>query len=150
MAASGPLSRLEWSLRRVADDLNDLGRRWALVGGLAVSARTEPRFTRDIDLVVSVAGDADAERLAHDLQGRGYRVRAIVEQEKVARLATARLVPAGEDEAGVVVDMLFGSSGIEPEIVSAAEMLEVGPGLRIPVAAIGHLTQDSRAREPST
>lgn len=66
-------------------------------------------------------------------------MRAIVEQEKVARLATARLVPAGEDEAGVVVDTLFASSGIEPEIVSAAEMLEVGPGLRIPVAAIGHL-----------
>jgi hypothetical protein len=107
MAASGPLSRLERSLRQVADDLNDLGYRWALVGGLAVSARCEPRFTRDIDLAVSVAGDADAERLVHGLVARRYSVRAIVEQEAVSRLATARLVPPGEDEAGVVVDALF-------------------------------------------
>lgn len=71
MASSEPLSRLERALRRAGHDLNDLGRRWALVGGLAVSARTEPRFTRDIDLVVSVANDADAERLVHDLQARG-------------------------------------------------------------------------------
>lgn len=139
MAASGPLNRLESTLRRAAQDLNDLGRQWALVGGLAVSARTEPRFTRDIDLVVSVASDADAERLVHDLQVRGYRVQAIVEQTAVARLATARLVPPSEDEAGVVVDALFGSSGIGPEIVAEAEMLEVQPGLRIPVVSIGHL-----------
>jgi hypothetical protein len=139
MAASGPLSRLERSLRQVADDLNDLGYRWALVGGLAVSARCEPRFTRDIDLAVSVAGDADAERLVHGLVARRYRVRAVVEQEAVSRLATARLVPPGEDEAGVVVDALFASSGIEPEIVSAAPVLQVGSDLRIPVATVGHL-----------
>jgi len=109
------------------------------VGGLAVSARAEPRFTRDIDLVVLVASDPDAERLVHDLQARGYRVQAIVEQEAAARLATARLVPTGEDEAGVVVDALFASSGIEPEIVSEAETVEVLANLRIPVATIGHL-----------
>jgi predicted nucleotidyltransferase len=106
---------------------------------LAVSARTEPRFTRDIDLVVAVEGDRDAERLVHDLQSRGYRVPAIVEQEAVARLATARLLPGGEDEPGVVVDALFASSGIEAEIVAQAEVLTLGPGLRVPVAAIGHL-----------
>jgi hypothetical protein len=109
------------------------------VGGLAVSARTEPRFTRDIDLVVAVEGDRDAERLVHDLQSRGYRVRTIAEQEAVARLATARLVPGGEDDAGVVVDVLFASSGIEAEIVARAEVLAIGPDLRVPVAAIGHL-----------
>jgi predicted nucleotidyltransferase len=139
VAASEPLSRIQSTLHRAARDLDDLGRRWALVGGLAVSARTEPRFTRDIDLVVAVDGDSDAERLVHDLQSRGYRVRALVEQEAVARLATARLVPGGEDDTGVVVDALFASSGIEAEIVAQAEILEIGPGLRIPVAAIGHL-----------
>jgi hypothetical protein len=111
---------------------------WALVRGLAVSARTEPRFTRDIDLVVAVEGDPDAERLVHDLQSRGYRLQAIVEQQAVARLATARLVPGAED-GGVVVDVLFASSGIEAEIVAKAENLAIGPGLRVPVATIGHL-----------
>jgi predicted nucleotidyltransferase len=33
------------------------------VGGFAVSVRTEPRFTRDIDLVVAVPDDATAEEL---------------------------------------------------------------------------------------
>ena len=30
---------------------------FALVGGLAVSARTEPRFTRDLDFAIAVADD---------------------------------------------------------------------------------------------
>ena len=74
-----------------------------------------------------------------ELQGRGYRVQAIVEQEATRRLASARLMPAEEDEAGVVLDALFASSGIEPEIVSEAESLEVLPEFRIPVATTGHL-----------
>jgi predicted nucleotidyltransferase len=139
VAPSAALSRLESILRRVARDLDDLGRRWALVGALAVSARAEPRFTRDIDLVVAVTSDDDAERLVRELQGRRYRAQAIVEQEATRRLATARLLPAGEDETGVVVDVLFASSGIEAEIASAADTVEVLPDLRIPVATIGHL-----------
>jgi hypothetical protein len=44
----------------VADALEHAGARWALIGGLAVSTRIEPRFTRDIDLAVSVPDDASA------------------------------------------------------------------------------------------
>ena len=139
MASPALLSRLESVLRQAASDLNALRRRWALVGALAVSARTEPRFTRDIDLAVAVANDDDAERLVGDLQRRGYRVHAIVEQEATQRLATARFVPRGEDESGVVIDALFASSGIEDEIVAAAEPLDVVPGFRVPVATTGHL-----------
>jgi len=133
------VSRLESTLRQAARDLHDLHRQWALVGGLAVSARTEPRFTRDIDRVIAVASDLDAEGLVHDLQSRNYRVEAILEQEATARLASARLLPTAEDETGPVLDALFASSGIEPEIVAAAETLEILPHLRVPVATIGHL-----------
>ena len=133
------MSRLEAVLRRIARDLIDLGYAWALVGGLAVSVRTEPRFTRDVDLAVAVGTDRDAERLVRELQGRGYQVQAVVEQEATGRLATTRLVPPGEDPAGVVLDVLFASSGIESEITAAAEPLEVLPGLRAPVATVGHL-----------
>jgi predicted nucleotidyltransferase len=139
VAAARPLSRLEASLRRIAADLADLGRRWALVGALAVSARTEPRFTRDIDAAVGVEDDADAERLVHDLQARGYGVPSIVEQEATARLAAARLLPPGEAEAGIVLDLLFAAAGIEAELVAAAVTLEVLPGLSVPVASTGHL-----------
>lgn len=45
---------LEAMARRMQRALEERGRDFALVGGLAVSVRTEPRFTRDIDLVVAI------------------------------------------------------------------------------------------------
>lgn len=74
-----------------------------------------------------------------DLQDRRYRVPTVVEQEATGRLATARLLPGGEDEVGVVLDLLFASSGLEPELVAAADLLEVFPDLSLPVATTGHL-----------
>lgn len=41
--------------------------------------------------------------------------------------------------AEIVVDVLFAGSGVEPEIVEAAELIEVVPGLTVPVATTGHL-----------
>ena len=38
-----------------------------------------------------------------------------------------------------VIDLLFTSSGIEPEICRDAERLEIAPGLTVPVAQAGHL-----------
>jgi hypothetical protein len=126
------VNSLEAALRRVANELDARGRRWALVGGLAVSARAEPRTTRDVDVVVEVRDDADAESLVHDLQATGFRVLAAMEQESGRRLATARLIAPGGAASGVVVD-------IEPEVARGADSIEVLAGLRIPVARIGHL-----------
>lgn len=61
----------------------------------------------------------------------------MVEQEDTERLATVRLL--GEEEGAPVVDLLFASSGLEPEIVAGAEALEVFPEQSIPVASLGHL-----------
>jgi hypothetical protein len=47
--------------------------------------------------------------------------------------------PASTDEPGITTDLLFASSGIEPEIVARAERLEALPGLRLPIAIRGHL-----------
>ena len=66
------MNHLEAVLRAAALDLAGLRLRWAVVGGLAVSARTEPRFTRDVDLVIAVADDRGAEQAIHSLQRRGY------------------------------------------------------------------------------
>jgi hypothetical protein len=43
------------------------------------------------------------------------------------------------DGVDVVIDLLFASSGIEPEVARAAESLEILAGLSLPVATIGHL-----------
>lgn len=74
------MNRLEAILHAVALDLAALRLRWAVVGGLAVSARTEPRFTRDVDLVIAVSDDQGAEQAVHSLQRRGYHVHALEER----------------------------------------------------------------------
>jgi hypothetical protein len=131
------MSPLEDALRRAIDDLQQLGVDFALVGGLAVSIRAEPRFTRDVDCAVSVTDDRDAERVVSELLGRGYRASAQVEQETARRLATMRLT--GPTDRSAVVDLLFASSGIEREIVRDAETIDVLPGIRCKVARCGHL-----------
>lgn len=126
-------------LRRTASDLDRRRLHWALVGGFAVSARAEPRFTRDIDIAVAVATDDDAEQLVRSLMSDGYRLLASIEQDATGRLATVRLIRTGTEDDEVVVDLLFASSGIEPEIAASAEVLEILPGLSLPVATAGHL-----------
>ena len=130
---------VEAALRRIAADLDARWAGWALIGGFAVSVRSEPRFTRDVDIAVAVPGDPDAEALVRSLMADGYQLVASVEQDAVERLATARLSPPEASDSGAVVDLLFASSGIEPEIVEAAEILEVLPRLSMPVARAGHL-----------
>ena len=130
------------ALVAITRDLRAVDHRFALVGGLAVSSRVEARFTKDADLAVSVADDADAESLTRALLGAGWRVQAAVEHEQTHRLATVRLVHRDNAFHGALVDLLFASCGVEPEIVACAEGLpavEVGPGLSLPVAASGHL-----------
>lgn len=112
------------------------GHPFALVGGLAVSARVEPRFTRDIDLAVAVTDDREAEQLAAHLRQSGYETVALVEQEATGRLATVRL-QRGEDAP--TVDLLFASSGIESETVADAEPLTVLGDEPLPVARVPHL-----------
>ncbi len=132
------MNRLERSLRRLVSDLRAIGCDYALVGGLAVSVRAEPRLTRDVDVVVSVVDDQAAEEVVRTLAGVGYHPTAVMEQEAIGRLATVRLERMDEP-SGFVVDLLFASSGIEPEIVAAADLMEVLTGLTLPVASTGHL-----------
>lgn len=133
------MTTLEAALRRAVDILRAERLRWAIIGGLAVSARCEPRTTRDIDVAVAVPADEEAERILFRLQGHGLVVVSTVEQTARKRLATARL--RGSDGAlrFVLLDLLFASSGIEGEVVATAEEIEVLHGLSVPVARTGYL-----------
>ena len=132
------MTSLESALHRITSDLARSGVDFALIGGLAVSVRTEPRFTRDADFAVAVSGDADAEALIQHLRAVGYEIAALVAQDAVGRLATVRLAIAGDAE-GPVMDLLFASSGIEREVVTEADPIELLPGLTVKVASIAHL-----------
>ena len=86
-----------------------------------------------------MTGDAEAEALVRRLASEGWRVSAVIEQEAVDRLATVRLDAPRDVNTAEVVDLLFASSGIEPELAQDAELLEVLPGVTLPVACVAHL-----------
>lgn len=133
---------LQAALIRLDADLRALRLPWALLGGLAVSVHSEPRTTRDLDVAIAVSGDPQAERIIISLRNRGYReypLGALLERKDMDRMAGARLLAPGEDDQGLVVDLLFASSGVEPEIVAMAQVLEVFPGVAVPVILPGHL-----------
>lgn len=130
------MESVEAALRRAVVDLNAVKARWALVGGLAVSARTVPRFTKDLDFAVAVASDNEAEAIVHKLRSRDYEPIEILEQDYVERLSGVRLARKGSD---VAVDLLFASSGIESEVIADADRLDVLPHLTAPVATTAHL-----------
>lgn len=131
------MTDLPAAIARATAALTDCDKTFALVGGFAVSARTEPRLTRDADLAVAVSSDREAEALLASLRLVGYRVSTVVEHEPTGRLATARLVHVDAPE--LVTDLLFASCGIEPEVVAGADTLAILAGLELPVASVGHL-----------
>jgi hypothetical protein len=133
------VASFEQTLTRLAADLDATGVQWAIVGGLAVSARSQPRTTRDIDVAVAAGTDSEAERAILALRRLGYQdAGEVIEQDVTGRLATMRMVSPGDDDPGVV-DLIFASTGIEPEIVAAASSIEILPGVTVRVASLGHL-----------
>jgi hypothetical protein len=108
----------------------------AVVGGLAISARTEPRFTRDLDFAVAVANDDDAMQYVYRLGQLGYQTVTVLQRKIQQHLSTVRLRQRGR---GPLIDLLFAASGIEVEVVKASEPMEIIPGLIADVAQVGHL-----------
>lgn len=144
------MTDLERSLRQFIGDLGGLEADFALVGGLAVSVRAEPRLTRDVDVVVSVPDDETAEEVIAQMRDQGYQPVTLLEHEVTGRLSAVRLTH--QDRPEMVLDLLFAACGIEQEVVQKAETLEVLPEFYVPVAATGHLiamkllARDDRSR----
>jgi len=131
-------SQLAQALMEVSEHLSALSQGWALVGGLAISTRCEPRFTSDLDLALSVASDEQAELLTFKLIRRGAQMSFLLNQDERGRLSMVRLLmgPSGVSP----VDLLFASSGIEAEVIQSATALEVFPRVTVPVASVAHLS----------
>jgi hypothetical protein len=132
------VNRFERLLRRIKRDLDALGARWVFVGGVAVSTLAYSRFTNDVDVVVAVAEDAEAERLVHSMTLRGYEPGPQFKRDD-GRLATVRLICPPDDGIQVVLDLLFANTGIEDVIVRDAQIINVYPTFLAPVATVGHL-----------
>lgn len=130
--------RLVAAFSKVTRDLDAIGAKCAVIGGLAVGARVEPRTTKDIDFAVDVADDAAAEALIYALGAHGYRVSSLFQRREDGRIATVRT--HGSGDARMLFDYLFASTLIEREIVSAASH-ETLFGVDVPVARYGHLRE---------
>ncbi len=117
----------------------DLARRldtpWCLVGGIAMSAWVDGRYTRDVDIAVTADDDAAAEAVVRSAQDLGWSMFALLEHERTDRVATVRL----RSPKDLVLDLLFASCGIEPEVVAEAAPVPIVPGHLVPVARPGHL-----------
>ena len=72
-------SPLQPPLDAVVEALDDLGLRYAVVGGLAVSAWGAPRATKDVDLYAELASDV-RPALRRELVARDFDVPAMEEE----------------------------------------------------------------------
>jgi hypothetical protein len=106
--------------------------------------RSESRNTRDLDIVLATLGDSQTDEAVRGLRSRGYRDHPTKPMllRKDGRLFGLRLISPlldDQEDAETIVDLLLGCSGVEAEIIAAAELLEVLPNTFIPVARPEHL-----------
>jgi len=126
-------------LSALAQDLDEIGRAWALVGALALGVHARPRATLDADIALVVQDDADADRFARALQSRGYTVLEAGVHPELGHFISLRVVGPVRAGGRLVVDFLLDTTGVEREIVASAERLAVTRDLRVPVASRSHL-----------
>lgn len=124
------------ALERSIAELDAAGIAFALVGGLAIGVRADPRVTRDIDYVVPASDDAQAEAILFALQQRGFFVEAVFVRDQ-GRISTVRTRHRSAPD--VLVDLLFSNARIEQEIVDESSREEIATGIECPVAQAWHL-----------
>lgn len=152
---------LERSYARLGQAFDGLDMPWALAGSLAVSARLEPAYMTHAGVVLHVSDEELAHRTLDRLQETGLHLLSVTEQMSVKNwdhehgrpadpanieiephpngvVAGARLVDDTGDR-DLELDLVFAASGIEPEIIAAADRLEILPGQPFAVARTGHL-----------
>lgn len=135
---------IEAYLKQIIADLQDIGAKYALVGGLAYGARAEPRFTRDIDLTLGAESEEQAEHITGQLIRAGYLPEIEIANRHTGALATFRmrycrsLAGISVDESPFI-DLLFSHCGIEQETIAASTPTEPFPGVISPTATVPYL-----------
>lgn len=107
---------------------------YALIGGLAVSVRGEPRATLDVDAVL----DCDVDRALALLGAlRSSPLKPYFDGvEEVVR--TGLLLPLEHIETGIRIDLSIGMSGFDKQVVANASRTSLG-GREIMVASSEYL-----------
>ena len=123
MAEGYSFEEIAESMKRAAAALRDADVDFALAGSLATWARGGPESSHDLDFVVR---ERDGERALQALEAAGMRREDPPEEW---------LVKAW-DENGVLVDLIFGPSGVDAdEVLASAETVNV-LSMEMPVMTI--------------
>jgi hypothetical protein len=138
------------SIRRTLVDLDAFLRRhdvpFAVIGGIAVAIRGEPRFTADIDVVLGIERDSATELLRSVARSAFEPLFPGVED--VVR--EAFLLPLRHRRTLVKVDLAVGATGFERQVIRRAPAESIGD-LTVPVATAEDLllmkTLAGRARD---
>lgn len=128
---------LENTIKTVVSFLENKNLDYALIGGLAVSFRASERATKDIDLVVAVGSDSEAENTIRLFVELGFLVDTLIERKNSKEIATVRLL--SDKHSGVFLDLLFNATGIEKEIVESSDSINILPKLSVNVASLASL-----------
>ena len=122
------------TLADAAKVLEARGIRFALIGGLAVSLRGQPRMTVDVDLVILADVD-QALRLVQELDSTPFEPLFPGVEDVVAR---SYILPLRHRATGIRVDVAIGMSGFEQQAVLRATQVMIGD-VRVPVVAVEDL-----------
>jgi predicted nucleotidyltransferase len=125
---------LNATLHDIAEFLKVQGIAFALIGGLAVAVRGEPRSTLDVDIII----DCDVEQgLQLVTQLNASKFRPLFEGvEQVVK--TGLLLPIVHREFGIKVDIALGMSGFEQEAIRQSTITVIG-ATNIPVVRSEYL-----------
>ena len=105
--------------------LNDSAIDYAVVGGIALSFHVEPRYTKDIDLLVS---STHVDTLKESLRSRGYTFEVEPWSFKNTDITLHRLSKvSGEDT--MTIDILVGNEPRHEEIIKHAIVDDSEQGL---------------------
>lgn len=101
------------ALGALAEQVEDAGVPYVLIGGHAVNAWLEPRFTADVDLTVQ-AGAAELARLGAVLQAAGYRREARHGAEQASGPDFERYASA---DRLVVIEIQAAKTALQREVI---------------------------------
>lgn len=122
------------TLADAARMFDERGIRFALIGGLAVSLRGQPRMTVDVDLVILAAVD-EALELVRQIASTPFEPLFSGVEEVVAK---AYILPLRHRVTGIRVDAAIGMSGFERQAVERAAAVTIGD-VRVPVVVVEDL-----------
>jgi hypothetical protein len=121
---------LQQTLSDLVDFLDGRALPFAVIGGIAVAVRGEPRFTADVDVVIGADVDS-ALVLLQDLGNTPFRPLFAGVQELVQ---TAFLLPLRHVRTTIKVDLAIGLSGFERQVIDRATTVDVA-GRGVPIAS---------------